>query len=154
ELFERAGKLQAMLVVVDVAIERRQVLEVRVVVMAHAQLGDDVVQLVLAEDLEDLDVPLGVMREASGEQVARGLARVEVVFEVRHRGWAPPRAVFRSARYTRSRPSISSGPKPAGSRSPSTMEVSSWRSSGRRLASGTSMFSTGGTQYQSRTCSL
>ena len=47
-----------IVVVVEVAIGRGQLVEVFVVMVAHSELGDDVVQLVFAQHPEDFEVTL------------------------------------------------------------------------------------------------
>src|SRR5215471_5371979 len=70
ELLERARQLDPMIffVLVDIAVRRWELFEIVVMVVAHAQLGDDVVELVLAQYAEDLQVALRMLGESAGEK--------------------------------------------------------------------------------------
>jgi hypothetical protein len=61
------------------------------VAVAEPELRDDVVEAVLAEDADDLEVPLGMAREAIDQQGCRGAARGDVVLGVGHAGCPPGR---------------------------------------------------------------
>ena len=67
ELLQGAGELGAMVVLVRVvvvgvqAVWQGKLVQISVVVMAHAELGRNVVELVLAQHAEDLEVAFGML---------------------------------------------------------------------------------------------
>ena len=79
-----------VVVIVVQTVGRWQLVQVVVVVMAHAELGHDVMQLVLAQDAEDLEVAFGMFGEAACQQAAGRAAGRDVLLETSH---GSPRSV-------------------------------------------------------------
>ena len=73
-----------MIVVGVLTIGQRQLIDVVVVVMAQPELGHDVVELVLAENSEDLEVALRMFRKTAGQQAAGRATGREMLLEVSH----------------------------------------------------------------------